>query len=99
MIEDLDLEREELRLKVFHNEIVHEWCVVDADNNFTFMKNNMNISNDVLEYKVSNKYSEESDYENYSTMDKVLVTLVDGVIKFYNQNFREIDKDLISTAK
>lgn len=68
-----------------------EWCVVDADNIFSFRNDSYIIGEKELEYKVYNKYDEMKDYTNETYMDKVLVIVThDNNLKFYNQNYDEI---------
>lgn len=76
---------------------VTQWCYVNTENEFEFIGQKFTISKDVKEYKVKNKAGETEDYTNEAYMEEVLVVLDnDRTLKFYNQNYDEIDRVFVS---
>lgn len=74
-----------------------EWHYVDADNEFDSLGLTFTISDDVKEYRVHNKYGQVEEYTNESLMDEILVVINSNyIIKFYNQDYELINKDLIT---
>lgn len=74
-----------------------QWCYVNTENEFDFLGQTFVISQDVKEYRVHNKASEIEDYTNEAYMEEVLVVLDEGnSLKFYNQNYDEIELAFIS---
>lgn len=62
------------------------WCMVDADNCFSYMGADRRISDDAAGYKAS---------ENHESMDRVLV-VDDGIhILYYDQNAFPLDKEAL----
>ena len=82
--------------KILQGAKVALWCYVNVDNEFSFMNEIMVIDESVEDYKVDNKYSEVEDYTNRAYMEEILVVMdVDNHLRFYNQNYDEIDHTLV----
>lgn len=77
-----------------------KWCYVNTENEFTFMGKTFVISEDVEEYKVHNKAGTVEDYTNEAYMEEILIAIdSDNKLRFYNQNYDEIDPKYIKTKK
>lgn len=73
-----------------------QWCYVNTDNEFAFMNQNFIIDESVEEYKVHNKAFEVEDYTNEAYMEEILVAIDnENNLRFYNQNYDEIDVRLV----
>lgn len=73
-----------------------EWRYVNTDNEFKFMNQIFVIDESIEEYKVHNKAGTVEDYTNEAYMDEILVALMsDNNLKFYNQNYDEVEKVLV----
>ncbi|PGO60699.1 hypothetical protein [Priestia megaterium] len=69
------------------------WCYVDTDNRFKFLGLDFAIDQSVDEYKVHKKAGTVTDYTNEAYMEQILGVLTkDNTIKFYNQNYDEVEK-------
>lgn len=83
--------------KIISNSKASQWCYVNTDNEFKFMDNVFIIDESVEDYKVHNKAGEVEDFTNEAYMEEILVVLEnDGQLKFYNQNYDEIDVSHLS---
>jgi hypothetical protein len=73
-----------------------QWCYVNTDNEFTFMNQTFVIDENVEDYKVYNKAGTVEDYTNEAYMEDILVVIDnEGILKFYNQNYDEVDSNLV----
>lgn len=76
-----------------------EWCYVNTDNEFKFMSLTLFIDESVEDYKVYNKAGTVEDYTNEAYMEEILVAhSEDGILKFYNQNYDEVESKLIKVG-
>jgi hypothetical protein len=90
------LTRLEKSTAILSNSRASQWCYVNTDNEFTFMGNVFVIDQSVEEYKVVNKAGEVDDFTNEAYMEEVLAVLGnDGIIRFYNQNYDQIEDNKV----
>lgn len=80
------------------------WCTVDTDNYFFFGGNKYEISQDVKEYRVKNKAEKDdngeyNDYTNDSIMDKIVISIENHSITFFDQNLMRIDYGKVREIK
>lgn len=77
--------------------ILFGWYYVNADNEFLLLDNIFKIDDDVDDYKVHYKYNDLYEFKNKSSMDIILVIIDSNYrIRFFNQNYEEIDKNFIN---
>ncbi len=94
------LTRLEKSTAILKNSKATEWRYVNVDNEFTFMNQIFVINNSVEEYKVYNKAGEVEEFTNESYMEEILVAIDnDNNLRFYNQNYDEIDSGLINVKQ
>lgn len=75
---------------------ITEWKYVDTNNEFTFMNTVFKIDESLDEYKVHNKAGVVEDFTNEAYMEEVLISLgEDNRLRFYNQNYEEINSELV----
>ena len=73
-----------------------KWCYVNTENEFTFMNETFLIDNSVEEYKLHNKAGSVDNYTNEAYMEEILIAKSeDNGLRFYNQNYDEIDNRLV----
>ena len=73
-----------------------EWKYVNTDNEFEFMGLTFVIDESVEEYKVHQKAGVVEDFTNEAYMDEVLIVMCNSnKLRFYNQNYDEIDSTLV----
>lgn len=88
--------RLEKELEILSNSKASQWCYVNTENEFDFMGSKFVIDGNVEEYKVHNKAGEVDDFTNEAYMEEILAVLdKNGALRFYNQNFEQIDIDRI----
>lgn len=91
-----NLTRLQKSTNIISNSKVIEWKYVNTDNEFMFMGNTFIINNNVEEYKVHNKAGTVEDFTNEAYMDEILISIDNNnSLKFYNQNYDEVDSTLI----
>lgn len=70
------------------------WCVVDADNIFSYRGYKYKIDESLVQYRVTKRYDEVYNFENSASMTKVLVTEYSGFLgdklDFKDENFENI---------
>lgn len=83
-------------VSLLSDSLAFQWCYVNVDNEFVFMDSTFIIDDSVEEYVVHNKVGYVEDFTNEAYMEEILVVLhSDNTLKFYNQNFDEIDNAMI----
>ena len=92
--------KENRKEEVLSESSIVEWRCVNADNEFIFDGFLFVVDESVEEYRIYNKYDKVEDYTNESIMDEILISLnLSNEFKFYNQNYEEIDSNLITLKK
>jgi hypothetical protein len=78
------------------NKNAKTWCVVNIDNEFTFMDKVFKINESLSKYKVFRKSTETKDFTNESLMDKIFVVVNDKYqLEFYDEDLEQINSELI----
>ena len=91
-----NLTRLQKSTNIIANSLVIEWKYVNADNEFEFMNKTFIVDDSVDEYKVYNKAGTVEDFTNESYMEEILISLdKNNNLRFYNQNYDEIDSSLV----
>jgi hypothetical protein len=76
-----------------------EWSIVDTSNNFIFDTYQYKIDDGVKQYQVLNKpkmtKGQWNDWTNESLMTNILCIDNGDEIRFFDQNFTEINSDLV----
>lgn len=81
---------------ILNDSKVTEWKYVNTDNEFVFMGQVFKIDESLDEYKVHNKAGTVEDFTNEAYMEEVLISLgEDNHLRFYNQNYEEINSELV----
>lgn len=81
---------------ILDNSKVTEWKYIDINNEFSFMGKVFKLDESVDDYKVYNKAGTVDDYTNESYMEEILISIgLDNKLRFYNQNYEEIDSELV----
>ena len=91
-----NLTRLQKSTNIINNSLVTEWKYVNVDNEFKFMNKTFVIDASVDEYKVYNKAGAVEDFTNEAYMEEILISLdSNNNLRFYNQNYDEIDSSLV----
>lgn len=91
-----NLTRLQKSTNILSNSKITKWKYVDANNEFVFMEKVFVIDDSVEEYKVYQKAGVVEDFTNEAYMDEILIAIDnDNNLRFYNQNYDEIDSTLV----
>jgi hypothetical protein len=94
------LTRLEKSTRILLNSKATQWCYVNTDNEFDFLGKTFLIEESVEEYKVHRKAGEVEDFTNEAYMDEIMVSIDNqGYMRFYNQNYDEIQTDLVAVIE
>lgn len=91
-----NLTRLQKSTNILANSKVTEWKYVDVNNEFEFMGKTFVVDYSVEEYRVYQKAGIVEDFTNEAYMDEILISIGnDNNLRFYNQNYDEIDSTLV----
>jgi hypothetical protein len=77
-----------------------QWCYVNTLNEFEFMNQTFVIDESVDEYRVHNRAFEVLDFTNEAYMEEILVVIdSNSKVRFYNQNYDEIETWLVEVVE
>lgn len=77
-----------------------QWCYVNTLNEFEFMNQTFVIDEGVDEYRVHNRAFEVLEFTNEAYMEEILVVIdSNNKVRFYNQNYDEIDTWLVEVVE
>ena len=85
------------KYKIYKNieNVIFQWCTVDAENVFVFQGKEYQISKSLKQYEVYNKAvklnnGEYNNFSNKAEMDKILVVKINDHLLFYDMNIERI---------